>query len=263
MQAENFLLIGNDKKMQSCQNRLIERGYRASCCESDEIEGNAALYPNIILPLPTLANGFISGTGFTIEEFSRLTRENHCIFYGNLEINPFGKNGFCYYNESFLVKNSRLTAQGVLRLVLENTEKDMYSMNAAVLGYGRCGRAICKSLQENGIRTVSVARNYNSFALAENEKLNTMNYEDFSGEIRKFDIIVNTVPCNILDRKVMERLTPKNLYIEIASKPYGFNINETDKYNFKYILAESLPGKFTPMSAGVNIADTVIAIKGG
>ncbi|HCT17325.1 MAG TPA: hypothetical protein DIW36_08120 [Ruminococcaceae bacterium] len=58
----------------------------------------------------------------------------------------------------------------------------------------------------------------------------------------------------------MERLTSKNLYVEIASKPYGFNINETDKYNFRYILAESLPGRFTPTSAGANIADTVIEL---
>ena len=36
------------------------------------------------------------------------------------------------------------------------------------------------------------------------------------------------------------------------------NINEIDKYNFRYVLAESLPGRFTPTSAGANIADTVI-----
>ena len=87
-----------------------------------------------------------------------------------------------------------------------------------------------------------------------------MTYDEFFGKIRDFDIIVNTVPYNILDRGTMERLTSKNLYVEIASKPYGFNINETDKYNFRYILAESLPGRFTPTSAGANIADTVIEL---
>ena len=69
---------------------------------------------------------------------------------------------------------------------------------------------------------------------------------------------MNTVPHNILSKKTMEKLTKRNLYIEIASKPYGFNINEIDKYNFRYVLAESLPGRFTPTSAGANIADTVI-----
>ena len=58
----------------------------------------------------------------------------------------------------------------------------------------------------------------------------------------------------------MEKLTKQNLYVEIASKPYGFNINEIDKYNFRYVLAESLPGRFTAESAGAYIADTVTEI---
>lgn len=260
MQAEKFLLIGNDKKMQACQKRLAERGFTASCCEADEVERNVVFYPNIILPLPTLANGVISGTGLSADEFFHLTGEKQRIFYGNLTENPFGGRGVSYYNESFLVKNSRLTAQGMLRITLENVDRDLYSMNAAVLGYGRCGNAICKSLQANGARVVSVSRNSHSAELARNERLIPMTYDEFFRKIRDFDIIVNTVPYNILDRGTMERLTSKNLYIEIASKPYGFNINETDKYNFRYILAESLPGRFTPTSAGANIADTVIEL---
>lgn len=260
MQAEKFLLIGNDKKMQACQKRLAERGFTASCCEADEVERNVVFYPNIILPLPTLANGVISGTGLSADEFFHLTGEKQRIFYGNLTENPFGGRGVSYYNESFLVKNSRLTAQGTLRITLENIDRDLYSMNAAVLGYGRCGSAICKSLQANGARVVSVSRNSHSAELARNERLIPMTYDEFFGKIRDFDIIVNTVPYNILDRGTMERLTSKNLYVEIASKPYGFNINETDKYNFRYILAESLPGRFTPASAGANIADTVIEL---
>lgn len=258
MQAEKFLLIGNDKKMQACQKRFAERGFTASCCESDEVERIIAFYPNIVLPLPTLANGVVSGTVLTAEEFFRLTGERQKIFYGNLGPEVFGDRGLCYYNESFLVKNSRLTAQGTLRIILENTDRDLYSMNAAVLGYGRCGRAICRSLQANGVRTASVSRSSYSAAIAQNEGLATMEYDEFIRQIRDFDVIVNTVPHNILGKGAMERLTAKNLYIEIASKPYGFNINETDKYNFRYILAESLPGRFTPASAGANIADTVI-----
>lgn len=258
MQGEKFLLIGNDKKMQACANRLIQRGYFATCCEKEEIGNILPFYPNIILPLPTLANGIISGTGLSSEGFAELLGKTQRVFYGNLSYNPFGERALSYYNESFLVKNSRLTAQGTLRIILENTDRDIYSMKAAVLGYGRCGKAICKVLQSNGADVVSVSRSHYSTTVAENEKLSTMRFEEFFGNIQNFDVIVNTVPYNIIGKAAAERLTKKNLYIEIASKPYGFNINETDKYNFRYILAESLPGRFTPASAGENIADTVI-----
>jgi dipicolinate synthase subunit A len=260
MQAEKFLLIGNDKKMQACRNRLAERGFAAVCCEKEMIKEKIFAFPNIILPLPTLANGVISGTGLSVEEFAELAGNDRRIFYGNLSFNPFGEQGKSYYNESFLVKNSRLTAQGALRIILENIDRDLYSIKAAVLGYGRCGRAICKALQANGANVISVSRSAYSNAVAENEKLNTMSFKEFFKDIQNFDVIVNTVPYNIIEKTTAERLTSKNLYIEIASKPYGFNINETDKYNFRYILAESLPGRFSPASAGENIADTVIEI---
>lgn len=260
MQADKFLLIGNDKKMRSCKNRLAERGYDALCCESDRVRGNLSLFPNIVLPLPTLANGKISGTGITVDEFNGFLNENQKIFYGNLKSNPFYGKAFSYYNESFLVKNSRLTAQGTLRIILENIDRDMHMLNIAVLGYGRCGRAICKLLKANGAKTVSFSRSAYSFASAEDDGLVAESFDRLYDRIHQFDVVVNTVPHNILGKRETERLTSDNLYVEIASKPYGFDINETDKYNFRYILAESLPGRFTPVSAGANIADTIIEI---
>lgn len=260
MQVEKFLIIGNDKKMQACRNRLFNLGFDALCCESSDIKEAISLYSNIILPLPTLANGFISGTEITVEKLDEIISKNQLVFYGNLSNNPFGEKGRCYYNERFLFKNSRLTAQGVLRIILENTDRDMSDLNAALLGYGRCGKAISSSLLENGINITVVTRKTPITILDENKNAEVININEFREKIADYDIIINTIPCNILDKETMKKLSRKNLYIEIASKPYGFNIYEIDKYIFKYILAESLPGRFTPTSAGANIADTVIEI---
>ncbi len=260
MQAEKFLIIGNDKKMQACRDRLESRGFTAVCCDGDTSESDISFYNNIVLPIPTLANGLITGTRMSVDELKSRLGKKQRVFYGNLKYNPFGENSVSYCNESFLVKNSRLTAQGALRLVLENVERDIYEIRAAVLGYGRCGRAICKLLKANGAEVVSVSRNAYSAALSENEKIPAIDYAEFFDKIGDFDVIVNTVPYNVLGDKSTEKLTGKNLYIEIASKPYGFNITETSKFNFRYILAESLPRRFTPVSAGANIADTVTEI---
>lgn len=260
MQGEKFLLLGTDRKMMSCKKRLEEKGYFAVCLDGEDVAYALARYNNIILPLPTVANGYITGTRLSVAELVENIGDEQRVFYGNLNGNPFGKNGISYYNESFLVINSRLTAQGVLRLILESIDVDMYSLNVAVLGYGRCGSAVCRLLQANGADVTSVSRRAYSAVCAENERHRAIGFDEFFKEISNFDVIVNTVPYNILGKDSTERLTKRNLYIEIASKPYGFNINEIDKYNFRYILAESLPGRFTPSSAGVGIADTVIEI---
>ena len=62
MQAEKFLVIGSDKKMQACRSRLNELGFEASCCDGESLKKRLPHYRSIILPIPTVANGFISGT---------------------------------------------------------------------------------------------------------------------------------------------------------------------------------------------------------
>ena len=62
--------------------------------------------------------------------------------------------------------------------------------------------------------------------------------------------------------KAIKTLDTDNLYIEIASEPYGFDIKKTDTSQFKYILASALPGKYAPISVGQNIAKTVRGRRG-
>lgn len=261
MKTEKFLIAGCDKKMQECKNRLIDSGHIAECLEGDAFRDNVAAFRNIILPLPSISNGIISSTGINIEYLNSCLNERQRVFYGNIENNPFGSRGFSYYyNEAFLIKNSRLTAQGVARLVLENTEKDFFELKIAVVGYGRCGKSISKMLRKMGADVTAYSRSNISKTKALNDGIRHSYINQFNTAISKYDIIVNTVPFNIISSTGLETLTKENLYVETASKPYGFSIADADIYNFRYILASGLPGKYTPVSAGENIADTVIEI---
>lgn len=253
---KKILVFGSDRKMISCRKRLRELGFNAVCSEGDGWEALVRNTDMIILPLPTVANGCISGVPF--ESFCAQLSEKHTVFCGNISEDVFPCRAYSYYYDGgFLIKNSRLTAQGTLKLILENTETDLHSMKTAVIGYGRCGREICRSLKNNGADVTSFSRRSQSLTAAENDGMHSENIKHLNEKLGDFDITVNTVPCNIIDKKGLERLTERNLYVEAASRPYGFNIAEADKYNFRYVLAESLPGKFTPVSAGINIADTV------
>lgn len=261
MKADNFLIAGSDKKMIECKNRLKHLGYEAVSFEGEAFWENLDCYNNIILPLPSISNGTVAGTGKTLNYLKSLLKSDQRVFYGNIEniiSNDFGCS--YYYDESFLVKNSRLTAQGVIKIILENTERDLFLLNAAVIGYGRCGKAVCRTLMNNGLDVTSFSRSSKSKAFAENDGCKIKDISEIDLLISSFDIIINTVPHNIISERGIETLSQDNLYIEVASKPYGFDISKSDIFNFKYVLGSSLPGKYTPVSAGVNIADTVIEI---
>ena len=85
MQAEKFLVIGSDKKMQACRSRLNELGFEASCCDGESLKKRLPHYRSIILPIPTVANGFISGTGISVGELCDKLSKDQFVFYGNLK----------------------------------------------------------------------------------------------------------------------------------------------------------------------------------
>lgn len=258
MNDETFLVYGSDKKMISCYEKLKSYGYKAEILNS-EVNFDISAYNYIILPIPTIANSKINGTNISLSEFVASVSDNQIVFCGNLNPSAY-KNFYSYYNENFLIKNSRLTAQGVLKLISMNVEEDFNSLKVVVIGYGRCGKAVCKLLKGCGMNVTSVSRRKVTRVLAQDDGFCTGDFDYLNNTIEHFDIIINTVPVNIIYKESISKLSQKNIFIEIASKPYGFDISEYDVYNFKYILGESLPGRFTPVSAGYNIADTVLDI---
>lgn len=259
MNSGKFLIVGNDKKMKACLKRIIDKGYEADLYENNGLDFIKE-YDYIILPLPTIANFKINGTDMSFSEFSAAVNCHQKVFCGNISTSEYQNFYSYYFNDLFLLKNSRLTAQGVLRLIAENTEDDFIKISVAVIGYGRCGKSICRLLKNCGLKVSSFSRREESVAYAEDTGIDAFIFESFKKHISDFDIIVNTVPVNILSNEEISQLTHDNIYIEVASKPYGFDISQADVFNFRYILAESLPGRFVPVSAGFNIADTVLSI---
>lgn len=255
MKTENFLIAGNDIKMQECCKYIKSKGYEAKISNEDGFWSEFSEFKNIILPLPTESNGLLLGTGKDKESIIRKLKDNQRIFYGNLSENPFGVKGYCYYtDEDFLKYNSKLTAQGVLKIILDSIQKDITHLKIAVTGYGKCGEAIVKLLSANGADTTVFSRR----KTLKPDNCLRKNMQEINSEICNYDIIINTVPYNIISNEAVESLNFSNLYIEVASKPYGFDYSSTDISGFKYINAYSLPGRYTSESAGQNIARTVI-----
>lgn len=253
-----ILVFGNDEKMQSCKSRLNELGFTAESASS-EIEKIISGYSEIILPLPAVSDGYINGTDITLDRFIRLLKKEHTVLCSNISAEEFPCKVISYYNESFIKKNSHLTAQGTLKIILDIIKTDLSLMRAAVIGYGNCGREICRILKNCGAEVTAYIRSEKSACEAQKNGIKIENINKLNN-LSQFDIIINTVPVNIIGDRVLESLTEKNLYIEIASAPYGFNIKNAEKYRFTFVLASSLPGKFTPVGAGINIADTAVDI---
>lgn len=152
-------------------------------------------------------------------------------------------------NEIFTINNAKLTAEGVLAVVIASTEKSIFSNNVLVLGSGRCGKTIVLLLEKLGIKVTVATFHKDSYENAYVFTNDVLYKDELEDEINKFDIIINTVPLPIISPKLLENMQKDVAVIEVAS--INCISNELlNKYKINYILAPALPKVYSAFSAG-------------
>lgn len=162
--------------------------------------------------------------------------------------------------DAFEIKNAYITAEGALSIAMNSLSKNICGASALVTGFGRISKQLCRLLHLLGARVCVAARKDSDLAFAE-----TLGYSaiKIKGEhwsdaaICGYDIIYNTVPHTIFDRKFLEAVDKKTLIVELASVPGGFDICAAQELGTNISWALSLPGKYAPESAGRLIAECV------
>lgn len=160
-------------------------------------------------------------------------------------------------DEIFALKNAQLTAEGILAIILAQSEKSIFENNVLILGAGRVGKATASLFQKVGINCSLVS--YNQEKFAENYLFAQKNFfqESFKNEINNFDIIINTIPAKILKQEIIEKIDKNTIFIEIAS----INTLTLDEaQNFVYILAPALPQKYSCQTAGKLMFESIMGL---
>ena len=74
------------------------------------------------------------------------------------------------------------------------------------------------------------------------------------------DFVVNTVPAEVFDKKLLGCFGEDVLLLELASAPGGFDAEAAAERGLKTVSAPGLPGKYAPYSAAELMRDTIYAI---
>lgn len=155
------------------------------------------------------------------------------------------------------ILNSIPSAEGAIQMAMENSLITIHGSNSLVLGFGRTGITLARTLKALGAKTTVVARNP-----ARRARVLEMGMEaiDFSGlpvVVQTADFIFNTVPTMVLEEKVLQMVSRDALIIDLASSPGGTDFTAAGKLGLKAILAPGLPGKVAPKTAGNILAGVV------
>jgi len=146
-----------------------------------------------------------------------------------------------------MAENAVPTSEGVIAYIIQNMPTTIWGSQILVIGYGNCGRDLAKRLKSLGAGVFGLVRNKEKENLAKEDAVKPVYTEGvFSHE---YDAIINTVPSTVLSEEMLKK-TNGALLIDIASKPYGFNMELAKTLNEKSSLLPGIPGKYAIKTSG-------------
>lgn len=277
---KKFGIIGGDIRQIYAARELKKRGYDVYVCglenlnnqeyKSHDITEVIDKSDYIILPLPITRdkiylNAPFSALPIKINDNMFLECKNKVIFGGivtslpgrvknsNIKLKDY------YDREDFMILNAIPTAEGAIKVALDEYKNTLWNSKILVVGYGRIGKILADRLKGIGANITVSARNPRDIAWARSNNFETINISKINYKL-DFDIIFNTVPKKILLYENMKLIKNCKLIIDLASLPGGVDKDSSEKLGIEVINALGLPGKFFPECAGKIIVDTVFKI---
>lgn len=156
--------------------------------------------------------------------------------------------------DEIAILNSIPSAEGAIAMAMDSSVITIHGSQSFVLGLGRNGWTIARTLKGMGAQVTGVARKSSDLARATEMGIKAVHFADLEDEIGKAEYIFNTVPQLILDKVMLERVSKDAVIIDIASIPGGTDFEYAELLGIKAMLAPGLPGMVAPKSAGKILA---------
>ncbi|MBD7967273.1 dipicolinate synthase subunit DpsA [Paenibacillus gallinarum] len=158
------------------------------------------------------------------------------------------------------IHNSIPTAEGAIMLAIQKTDFTIHNSVAFVLGLGRTGFTMAKTLQGLGADVRVAVRREEDIARASVMGLKPFLTRDLEKHAGQADLIFNTIPSMIITAQILSKMKSKSFIIDLASAPGGTDFRYAEKRGIQALLAPGLPGIVAPKTAGVIIANSIVKL---
>ena len=275
-----FALAGGDMRQARLAAMLARDGHRVYVSymeKAGEIEGvesvgleeALAQADCVLLPLPALNGEGLLNTPLSDEkiapaELLRLVPVHTPVFGGRLSrafleaAEELGLHTEDYFErEELKIANAAATAEGAVQIAMEETASMLCGARALVIGYGRIGKLLSAKLKALGAAVTVSARKPADLAWIKANGCEAVDTAALEPLLAKQELIFNTVPALVMDRRRLSLLKGDCVCIDLASRPGGLDFEAAAALGVKVIWALSLPGEVAPVSSGAAIRDTV------
>lgn len=216
---------------------------------------------------PTKPAGIIPGksaeirpeesAGITLEELAALLRPGQTLVGGGI---PEHFSAACagkqvtvidlMEDEALIRANAALTAEGLLSMLIAQTPFSLTDRRFLILGFGRCGQEIAWLL--SGFSAALTAYDHDP------KRIDLATLQGFSTDLSlDYDVIINTIPAQVLTGQQLAQLPPHCMLFDIASAPFGFDLKTARELGLALIRCPGIPGAMMPQTAGELIGKSI------
>lgn len=260
---KKITVIGGDNRLKILKTNLEKSGYTVdSLGLYDNDDGDIATSQIIVLPVPTTKDGItvfspLTGRSIPINYVTENTTKEQLILCCNYS---FKNRSYVDYGalDSYALLNSVPTAEGAIKIAIENTDYTLWKAKTLVIGYGRVGKILADRLKAMGCDVTVSARKPADLALAEALGFNYINTGQLNFKPLEYDIIFNTVDVKVIEDTSLKTCTA-DLIIDLSSKG-GLSLNVANSLGIKALKAPGLPGIIAPKTAAEILTNTITHI---
>ena len=236
----NLLFLGYDARYEILIKELNGKynidtvGYNNSNISLSDIK-NINDYQIVVLPMSGIKNNYASNV---FVPSNLLDNYKGLIYTGNTKGLKGNVESFLSDKE-IVYNNTIITVDGIIDRI-----KNIDKVIICILGYGNIGSMLYDRVKRDYKVVVGVKDEVGIVK----DSFSTSNKKDLEYYLKSCDLIINTVPSNIITEDILESI---NCYfLDIASYPYGVDEKKVNNYKFKYDLYSSIPSKYAPIKAG-------------
>jgi dipicolinate synthase subunit A len=160
-------------------------------------------------------------------------------------------------DDTIAILNSIPTAEGAVKIALEQLPITIHGSQVLIAGFGRVGMTVARTFRGLGARVTVAARRLEQLARAKEMDCETTPHSRLALVVPQMQLIINTVPAVIFDQTILNCTAPEVLIIDLASAPGGIDYDIAKKLGRKAIFAPGLPGKVAPKTAGAILASAI------
>ncbi len=259
---KKITVIGGDARFKTVKKILLEKGF---------IVDSLGLYENdtadiassdvLLLPVPSTRDGVTVFAPLTkqkilLKEIKALAKDR-LILCCNCQME--GCNLIDYGAlDSYALLNAVPTAEGAIKLAVENTLFTLFKSKVLVIGCGRVGLILAQRLKALGAAVTVSARKQKDFALLDALGFSYTHTEAINSKPLDYDIIFNTVDCEVLNHASLD--SAKAAFLLDLSSKGGFDLEYAQHIGINALKAPSLPAIYSPLTAGEILAQTVLTL---